>query len=65
METAPSGGGCFCHVEGALRRIAGIISTQAGYCGGNGEKPSCQDVCLQLTGHAEVVEVTFEPAVIS
>lgn len=65
METATFGGGCFWHVEEEFRRIAGVISTQAGYCGGITESPTYQDVCSQLTGHAEVVEVTFDPAVIS
>lgn len=65
METATFGAGCFWHVEEDFRRIAGVISTQAGYCGGNTDAQTYQDVCSQLTGHAEVVEVIFDPAVIS
>jgi len=65
METATFGAGCFWHVEDEFSRISGVISTQAGYCGGNTDAPTYQDVCSQLTGHAEVVEVTFDPAVIA
>jgi len=65
MEKATFGAGCFWHVEEELRSLPGVIATQVGYCGGETENPSYQDVCSQLTGHAEVVEVTFDPAVIS
>lgn len=65
MEKATFGAGCFWHVEEEFSRIAGVTSTQVGYCGGITENPTYQDVCSGLTGHAEVVEVTFDPAVIS
>jgi len=65
MEKATFGAGCFWHVEEVFRSLGGVISTAAGYCGGTTENPSYGEVCSQLTGHAEVVEVTFDPAVIS
>lgn len=64
MEKATFGAGCFWHVEYEFSTVPGVISTQVGYCGGKTENPSYQDVCSQMTGHAEVVEVTFDPAVI-
>ena len=65
MEKAIFGAGCFWHVEEEFRSIPGVISTQVGYSGGKTENPAYDDVCSQLTGHAEVVEVTFEPALLS
>jgi len=65
VEKATFGAGCFWGVEAAFRRLAGVKSTQVGYMGGSLEKPSYQDVCTDQTGHAEVVEVTFDPEVLS
>lgn len=65
MEKATFGAGCFWGVEAAFRRLAGVKSTQAGYMGGAMPKPTYRDVCGNDTGHAEVVEVTFDPAVVS
>ena len=52
-------------MEAAFRRLAGVKSTQVGYAGGKLDHPTYEDVCTDRTGHAEVVEVTFDPEVIS
>lgn len=65
IETAILGGGCFWCVEAVLVSINGVLSVQSGYAGGKTENPTYKEVCSGLTGHAEVVEVIFDPAVIS
>jgi peptide-methionine (S)-S-oxide reductase len=65
MEKATFGGGCFWGVEAAFRELQGVVSTQVGYEGGRTEHPDYQEVCTEGTGHAEVVEVTFDPARVS
>lgn len=65
MEKATFGAGCFWHVEEAFRQMEGVISTQAGYMGGTQENPTYEDVCSHTTGHAEVVEVTYDPGRVS
>lgn len=64
-ETATFGAGCFWATEEAFRVLPGVVKTAVGYCGGNTEHPTYEAVCSDLTGHAEVVQILFDPAVIS
>ena len=62
---ATFGAGCFWGVEAAFAAIPGVKDTAVGYEGGSKERPSYQDVCTDQTGHAEVVELDFDPAQVS
>ena len=65
QEKATFGAGCFWGVEAALAAIPGVTATAVGYEGGSLERPSYKDVCTDQTGHAEVVEVDFDPVLVS
>lgn len=65
MEKATFGAGCFWGVEEAFRHIKGVESTLVGYAGGATENPSYRDVCSGNTGHAEVVQVEYDPSRVS
>ena len=64
-EISTFGAGCFWGVEAAFRRVPGVLDAVSGYAGGHTENPSYRDVCTDRTGHAEVVQVTFDPAKVS
>jgi peptide-methionine (S)-S-oxide reductase len=64
-EMATLGGGCFWCIEAFLERLPGVKSVVSGYAGGHKENPTYREVCEKTTGHAEVVQVEFDPSVIT
>jgi peptide-methionine (S)-S-oxide reductase len=64
-KRATFGAGCFWGVEEAFRNVHGVVTTAVGYMGGTLKNPSYKDVCAGQTGHAEVVQVTYDPVKVS
>jgi peptide-methionine (S)-S-oxide reductase len=65
MEKATFGAGCFWGVEAAFRQVKGVVSTEVGYMGGWLKSPTYRDVCSGQTGHAEVMQMEYDPSQVS
>ncbi len=64
-ESATFGGGCFWCMEAVFQRVPGVVRSVSGYSGGKTENPTYEEICAHGSGHAEVIQVEFDPAVIS
>src|SRR5215471_7979765 len=64
-EVATLGGGCFWCLDSIFRDLKGVEKVESGYAGGQTKNPSYREVCSGTTGHAEVVQITFDPTVVS
>jgi peptide-methionine (S)-S-oxide reductase len=65
LQQATLAGGCFWCLEAVFDELKGVTSVESGYAGGHVPNPSYQAVCTGMTGHAEAVQVTFDPSVVS
>ena len=65
MEKATFEAGCFWHVEEVFSKVKGVLGTKVGYTGGKEKNPSYERVCSDETGHAEAIEVTYDPSIVS
>ncbi len=65
LELATFAAGCFWHVEETFRTLRGVKETMVGYTGGHFKNPTYEDVCSDITGHAEALQITYDPKVIS
>ncbi len=65
LEQATFGAGCFWCIEAAFNQLRGVLKAESGYANGDHPQPTYEDVCQGDTGHAEVVQVTFDPSVVS
>jgi peptide-methionine (S)-S-oxide reductase len=65
LETITLGGGCFWCLEAVYEQVHGVVAVESGYCNGHVHEPTYEQVCSGSTGHAEVVRVSFDPALIS
>src|SRR5688572_25301449 len=65
MDTATFGAGCFWCTEAIFQDVKGVISVASGYSGGKVKNPSYKEVCMGITGHAEAIQLVYDPKVIS
>ncbi len=65
LDTTTLGGGCFWCLEAVFRRLTGVSSVSSGYAGGHTPNPTYKEVCTGETGHAEVIQIDYDPSIIS